>query len=101
MLNSVEFYRSWMVELLPAEYGVQGVCHSPNGKQMGLGICYASPELAWQAAMEQIDRFHACHALNRYLYELYDAGRLSFEIWQSLSQSLQKTACNAFTQSPS
>lgn len=83
-----DFHRSWMIEVTSLESGFQSVCCSSVGNQLSDRKVYTCQSAAWKAAVDLIDRFYACYAIDLVLRDVYEAGQLRFEEWQMLSQSL-------------
>ncbi|MBF2026837.1 MAG: hypothetical protein IGS48_08730 [Oscillatoriales cyanobacterium C42_A2020_001] len=99
-MKMTEFYQGWMIELIRVKENFQAVCHSPLGENFTDSVIYESQFTALQGAFRLIDQFYSCHALRVVLRELFEAGKLDFNEWQSLNQSLE-TFWLQFMRSPS
>lgn len=86
--TSIDFYRSWMIEVNHTQTGYYYVCCSPGGQQLSDEKLYPKELDAQQAAVALIDRAFACYALKRLLREFYEHEQLSLADWLALSQSL-------------
>ncbi|MGI0487611.1 hypothetical protein ACN4EK_19385 [Pantanalinema rosaneae CENA516] len=90
MPELTEFHRGWMIEITQTEERFTTTCYSPNGSRLHQSAGYGSCMAAWRAAIELIDECCVRLALKRFLRELYDTDRLTFDEWQQLHQSLDK-----------
>lgn len=85
-----DFYQDWLIEVVQIEGGFSSICYSPYWEQIKDDDIYPSLLEAMRAAKQEIDRHVACHSLIHLLRELYEAQRLEFEEWQSLSHFLAR-----------
>jgi len=83
-----DFHCGWIIEIFAVEDGFETVSRSPIGHQILQSGHHPQAFAAWQAAIQQIDRFSACAALKGFLREWYELEQLEFEDWQTLSHSL-------------
>lgn len=101
MNEMTEFYQGWMIELIQTEEQFRFVCCSPLGESLSNAIFYPQATLALQAALVLIDHFLACASLRSALRDCFERGRIEFEVWQPLAQSLEYISRGRYIHSPS
>jgi len=87
-----DFHRGWLIEVQRLADGFQALCISSSGMEFSDRILYAQPLQAQQKAIQLINHFFASSALKQILRELFEAEKLNFEEWQTLSASLNSVS---------
>ncbi len=83
-----DFYRGWMIEIVHQGNGFQSVCYSPSRQRVDDDVMYSQDFLALSAGRALVDLYLACQQFSGVLRELYESGKLDFEEWRSLTQSI-------------
>jgi len=84
----VDFYQSWVIELVPETEGYRGVCYSASRKRLHTQLIYAEPFEALRAAKQLISRYEACSQLSQWVRHCYEQEQLELDEWRSLNASL-------------
>ncbi|WP_448597830.1 hypothetical protein [Thermoleptolyngbya sp.] len=86
-----DFYRGWMIEVVPQGIGYTSVCYSPSRQRIDDDVLYSRDFLALNAGKALVDLYLACQQFSSVLRELYESDKLEYEEWRSLSQSITDT----------
>lgn len=86
-----DFYRGWMIEVVPQGIGYTSVCYSPSRQRIDDDVVYSRDFLALNAGKALVDLYLACQQFSGVLRELYESEKLEYEEWRSLSQSITDT----------
>jgi hypothetical protein len=83
-----DFYHGWIIEISSGDEGFKSICYSPCRQRLTDYKIYPSDIEALIAAKRLINRHLACHSMSAFLRDAYESGKLSFDEWRSLNQSL-------------
>lgn len=84
----IDFYQSWVIELVKEEDGYRSVCYSASRKRLHIRQVYEEQFQAIRAAKQMISRYEACSQLSQLVRDWYEQHQLSLEEWRSLNASL-------------
>lgn len=84
-----DFHRGWMVEVVAVADGFRGFCYSPSGHWVQTADTHRQESLAYQSAIALIDERSARTTLGQLLREFYEQGKLDFQEWQALRDSVE------------
>lgn len=89
-----DFYHGWIIEIMYDSGGYKNMCYSPCRQRLSDFQSYPDDFQALAAAKQLINQQLVRYVLQGFLREMYESGRLEFEEWRSLNQSLMLTAPN-------
>jgi hypothetical protein len=94
LIDLIDFHHGWLIEIIvletvSSENKFKAVCYSPYRKHLILQELHCSKFDALFAAQQMINYQIACNSLSCTLRELYEAGQLHFDEWNSLQHSLR------------
>lgn len=84
----IDFYQSWVIELIPDEEGYRSVCYSASRKRLHSHQTYREPFQAIRAAKQLISQYEACSQLSLLVRDWYEEDQVSLDEWRSLNASL-------------
>lgn len=78
-----------MIEVTQDDEGYKTMCYSPSRQRLSDYKHYPTDFTALSAAKWLIGEHFARHLLNGFLRDMYELGKLEFDEWRSLNQSLR------------